>query len=65
MDQKGFTSLYQEGKSIKEQLDCFIGRNAEYLIINDTTLYQKEEFSEYLKKKIGSYKNIEIFKLQE
>ncbi len=65
MDQKGFTSLYQDGKSIREQLDFFIDRNAEYLIINDTTLYQKEEFEGYRQNKRGSYKNIEIFKLQK
>ncbi len=65
MDQKGFTSLYQDGKTIKEQLDFFIDRGAKYLIINDTTLYQKEEFIEYRKNKIGNYKNIEIFRLQK
>lgn len=64
MDQKGFTSLYQDGKPVREQLDYFIDREAKYLIINDTTLYQKEEFKEYRQNKIGRYKNIEIFKLQ-
>ncbi|MDD4755923.1 MAG: glycosyltransferase family 39 protein [Prolixibacteraceae bacterium] len=64
MDQKGFTSLYQDGKPVREQLDYFIDHEAKYLIINDTTLYQKEEFKEYRQNKIGRYKNIEIFKLQ-
>ena len=63
MDQKGYTSLYQDGKSIKEQLDFFINRGARYLIINDTSLYQEENFEEYRKKKIGQYFNIEVFEL--
>jgi len=63
MDQKGFTSLYQDGKTVREQLDFFNDRGADYLIINDTTLYHTENFNEYLQTKIGRYKNIEIFKL--
>ena len=63
MDQKGYTSLYKGDKSIKEQLDFFINRGAKYLIINDTSLYQKEDFKAYRKNKVGEYYNIEIFKL--
>lgn len=63
MDQKGYTSLYQDGKSIKEQLDFFMYRGAKYLIVNDTSLYQKEDFTAYRQNKIGEYQNIEIFHL--
>lgn len=64
MDQKGYTSLYQDGIPIKDQLDFFMERGAEYLIINDTSLYQQENFKEYRKNKIGAYQNIEIFDLK-
>lgn len=65
MDQKGYTSLYQDGKPIKEQLDYFMTRGARYLIVNDTSLYQNEDFIAYRQNKIGEYKNIEIYKLTD
>lgn len=64
MDQKGYTSLYQDEISIKDQLDYFMENGAEYLIINDTSLYQQEDFVKYRKNKIGVYQNIEIFDLK-
>ena len=63
MDQKGFTSLYQVHKTVGEQIKGFKDQGAKYLIINDTNMYNNNEFSEYRKNRIGSYKNIEIYKL--
>ncbi len=63
MDQKGFSSLYQEDKSIKEQIDFYTKRGIKYIIVNDASLMQGVELEEYKDNKIGEYKNIVIYKL--
>ncbi|MCK5847262.1 MAG: glycosyltransferase family 39 protein [Bacteroidales bacterium] len=63
MDQKGFTTLYQEGKSTVEQIDYSAKRGAKYLITNDTTIMLDKDMSKYREKKIGEYGNVQIFKL--
>jgi len=62
-DQKGFTSLYQEGKSINEQLEFSINKGVKYLILNDTSVFRDEDFEKYQNNLIGVYKNIQVFKL--
>jgi hypothetical protein len=46
----------------KEHLFSF-AKGAKYLIINDTTLKQEEYLKPHLTQKIGSFKNVEIFKV--
>lgn len=68
MNQPGFTGYGFLKKKGKERMDFFISRNAKYLIINDTSIYKRDTY-EYLKPflntKIGQYKNIGIYKLQQ
>jgi hypothetical protein len=48
----------------KSNLKRYIARGAKYLIINDTTVEKENYLKPYLATKIGSYKNVEIFRLR-
>jgi len=63
MDQKGVTDF---GKSFiaADQFYDEIKRGAKYLIINDTSYYRKEFIQPFIKHKMGSYMNIDIFDLR-
>ena len=63
MNQKGYTVSDRENKTLNGQLENFSSLGAKYLIINDTTIYSRIDFDKYCRNKIGSYKNIEIFRL--
>jgi hypothetical protein len=65
MNQIGFTD-YGYGHLVgKEKVDYFIARGAKYLIINDTSIINKQPYLElFTKTKIGSYKNINIYKIK-
>jgi len=63
MDQKGYTSLYQSKRSIKEQIELFSAKGAKYLIVNDAEIMEADNLKEYRNNKIGEYENIVIYKL--
>ncbi|MGF7138910.1 ArnT family glycosyltransferase [Roseimarinus sediminis] len=66
MDQKGFSdfgySTFSAKENINKRIDLFIEMNAKYLIVNDPKILSRIE-SRFLEKKIGQYKNIEIYQL--
>ncbi len=65
MNQKGYTIADKENKTLNGQLEQFTAAGAKYLIVNDTTIYSRIDKDRYCYNKIGTYKNIEIFRLQE
>ena len=64
MDQKGFTD-YGYGPPGKEKMNRFIKMGAKYLFINDKKLYDESYLQPFIKNKIGSYQNIDIYSLSE
>jgi len=66
MDQKGFTGYgYSETKGkIGERMEAFKKIGAKYLIVNDSSAVNSEEFKPYLSNKIGEYKNVQIYELE-
>lgn len=66
MDQKGWTDYghSEYGANEKEFMDHITDHGAEYLIINDPEKLKDEIFQPYLAKKIGEYKNVQIFSLK-
>ena len=65
MDQKGFTDygyVPTKGKP-KERIAEFKSIGAKYLIVNDDKAVENKEFLPYLEKKIGEYKNVQIYEL--
>ena len=63
MDQKGYTLLYNDDKTIKEVIENAIDNKVKYLIITDKVLAKDSSISDYTKNKIGEYKNVSVFKL--
>lgn len=65
MDQKGFSGYgYAETKGkTNERMEAFKKLGAKYLIVNDPSAVNSEEFQPYLEKKIGEYKNVQIYEL--
>ncbi len=63
MDQKGVTDF---GSSIVDsaRMQYEIDRGAKYLIINNPDYYQKDFVQPFIKKKMGSYVNIDIYDLR-
>jgi len=63
MDQKGVTDF---GKSIEDadRVNMEIRRGAKYLIINNPDYYKKDFIQPFIKRKIGTYMNIDIFDLR-
>jgi hypothetical protein len=64
MDQKGWTDYGDVNLNRSEKIAKKIKSGAEYLIINDSTIYKKDNIQPYIKNKIGSYKNIDIYDLR-
>lgn len=63
MDQKGWGSFgnnFTDSSGIATKINL----GAKYLIAFDTAIYNKEYIQPFIKKKIGSYNNIDIFDLQ-
>ncbi len=60
MNQAGWTEYGMD----KANLQRYIARGAKYLVINDTTITDQDYLKPYLSNKIGTYKNVEIFKLK-
>ena len=63
MDQKGFTSIYSSDENLHDYLPKFIKRGAKYLIVKDLEILKNKRLLKYTKEKIGSFKNIQIYKL--
>ena len=63
MDQKGFTSIYSSDENLHDYLPKFIKRGAKYLIVKDPEILKNKRLLKYTKEKIGSFKNIQIYKL--
>ncbi len=65
MDKKGFSDFgYGNLKNYKERIEYFKKHNAKYLIINDTSLIEKQpELKEFTNNCIGTFKNVKIYKL--
>lgn len=61
MDQKGWTSFGVNLDSIS--ITQKINTGAKYLFINDPSLYDKAFIHPFIKKKIGTYENIDIYDL--
>ena len=64
MDQKGWTDYGDINLNRSEKIAKKIKLGAEYLIINDSTIYKEDNIQPYIKNKIGSYKNIDIYDLR-
>ncbi len=65
MDVKGYTSLYIETIPYKTQIEESIKKGVKYLIINDHSLYSDTTISPYLRNKIGTFENIDIYLLKK
>jgi hypothetical protein len=63
MDQKGFTSIYSSDENLQDYLPKFIKKGAKYLIVKEPSILENKKLEEYTKEKIGTYKNIQIYKL--
>ena len=64
MDVKGYTALYQHGKSYDEQVQWMVERGVEYLVTVDKKVV--EEMSEGLVgEHLGSWENIDVWRLGE
>jgi len=63
MDQKGFTDFGYGDLTFSDRIEFFKNHGVKYLVI-DSTLHNQNYLKPYIVKKIGSYKNIEIFKLK-
>lgn len=63
MDQKGFSFLYCTNENMSEKLKEFKAKGAKYLLICDRDFIKNTGIETFTQEKIGTYKNIEIFKL--
>lgn len=63
MDQKGWTDLDCSPLEGRERIIEKIGKGAMYLFINDSKIYKEEYIQPFIKNKIGTYKNIDIYDL--
>ena len=64
MDQKGFTDFGYGEFTGEERMKKFIALGARYLITNTRSVEEQEFLKPYLKNKIGSYHNVNIYKLE-
>lgn len=64
MDQKGFTD-YGYGPWGEEKMRRLIKMGAKYLFINDKKIYDETYLQPFIKNKIGTYQNIDIYALSE
>jgi hypothetical protein len=61
MNQKGWTSfdLTPDSSSIRKKIKS----GTKYLIISDSNTYSEQGIKPFLRKKVGAYKNIDIYAL--
>ncbi|NTW32364.1 MAG: glycosyltransferase family 39 protein [Bacteroidetes bacterium] len=64
INQKGFTDFGYGDLKGEARINAFKNAGAKYLIISDTSLLREEYLKPFLEKKIGEYKNVQIFDLQ-
>lgn len=67
MDQKGYTDFGYTDipvNNIDRRIKLFIEKGAKYLIVNNDDLYKNNLITPFLKNKIGSYKNVDIYDLK-
>jgi hypothetical protein len=65
MDVKGYSSLYNEARPFKVQIEESIKKGVKYLIINDHSIYSDTSISPYLRNKIGTFENIDFYSLKK
>lgn len=61
MNNPGWTEVYTKHKFTMKD---FLNKGAQYLIIGDSSYLEKPEYTPYLQKQIGVYKNFMIYDLQ-
>ncbi len=64
MDQKGYTDMGCMEFQGADRIRHFIFLGAKYLVINNQDLYKEDYLKPFIKNKIGSYKNIDIYDLR-
>ena len=67
MNQPGFTDYGFINKKGKKRIEFFISKGAKYLFVNDTTIYNKQEYQflkHFTKNKLLRHKNIDIYDLR-
>ena len=62
MDVKGYTALYQHGKTYDEQVKWMIDRGVEYLVTADKSIVE-EISAELVGEHLGSWENIDIWRI--
>ena len=65
MNQKGFSDFGYSGLEGGERIEKFKELGAQYLIINRPAAYSREYLTPYLNNKIGTYKNVDIYRIVE
>ena len=63
MDQKGFTDFDLFTSRGDERMQKYLRMGAKYLFISDKKFYEEKYLEPYLKNKMGSYKNVDIYYL--
>jgi hypothetical protein len=63
MNRKGYTEFGSDFNNL-ETFYTRIEQGAKYMVVNDTTILNKEIIKPFIIKKIGEFKNIWIFDLQ-
>ena len=63
MDQKGFSTIYSSDENLHDYLPGFIKRGAKYLILKDPIILENKKLATFTKEKIGTFRNIQIYKL--
>jgi len=64
MDQKGFSDFGGIEPKSEATINRYIELGAKYLIINDKRLYEQAYFKRFIQHKIGAYKNVDIYSLE-
>ncbi len=64
MNQKGWTQMAGQNKTVKN-IKKHIKKGAEYLFVNNEKLLKEKYLQPFIKNKVGSFKNIRIFKLTD
>jgi len=64
MDQNGFTDFYFGSLPEDERLRALQNQQVEYLVLLVTTYHQNPKFAPFIKKKISTYKTVEVWDLR-
>ncbi|MBS1637282.1 MAG: hypothetical protein JST26_15285 [Bacteroidetes bacterium] len=65
MDQKGFTGMGVNGYADTTFIKNDMAQGAKYLVINNPEIKKEKGVEPYLKNKIGQFKHVEIYKLEQ